>query len=245
MAHKIIAVYGNSGSYKTTTTLSLARYISKKGSNVIIVGADTTKPLIPVAAPFETKFSGSLGKALSAVDFDRDIIYQNIYMATDRIGILSYNIRENANTYAVVSPERIDDLYIQLRQQADTDVIVDCTSDVSASRLTAKALITADIVIELLTCDTNGLVFDGSQEPILQSEQYTYRNFIRMISLSNSFKQDEAAMKNAMGRISGTIPYCPKAAEYLNQGTLLTKGVDDRTYNTTIKSLAEIVMKEE
>ena len=57
-------------------------------------------------------------------------------------------------------------------------------------------------------------------------------------------KQDEAAMKNALGRISGTIPYCPKAAEYLNQGTLLTKPVDDRTYNTTIKSLAELVTKE-
>lgn len=155
------------------------------------------------------------------------------------------NIRENANTYAVVSQERIDDLYMQLRQQSDTDIIVDCTSDISQSKLTAKAVITADVVIELLTCDTNGLVFDGSQEPILQSEQYTYRKFVRMMSLSSVFKQDEAAMKNAMGRISGTIPYCPKAAEYLNQGTLLTKGVDDRTYNTTIKSLAEIIMKEE
>lgn len=51
-------------------------------------------------------------------------------------------------------------------------------------------------------------------------------------------------MKNALGRISGTIPYCPKAAEYLNQGTLLTKPVDDRVYNTTIKSLAELVTKE-
>lgn len=28
MAHKIIAVYGNSGSYKTTTALSLARYMA-------------------------------------------------------------------------------------------------------------------------------------------------------------------------------------------------------------------------
>ena len=237
MAHKIIAVYGNSGSYKTTTALSLARYMAAKGTNIILVGADTTKPLLPIAAPLESKFAGSLGKALSSVDFDRDMILKNIYMATDHVGILSYNIRENANTYAVVSQERIDDLYMQLRQQSDTDIIVDCTSDISQSKLTAKAVITADVVIELLTCDTNGLVFDGSQEPILQ--------FVRMMSLSSVFKQDEAAMKNAMGRISGTIPYCPKAAEYLNQGTLLTKGVDDRTYNTTIKSLAEIIMKEE
>ena len=39
MAHKIIAVYGNSGSYKTTTALSLARYMAAKGTNIILVGA--------------------------------------------------------------------------------------------------------------------------------------------------------------------------------------------------------------
>lgn len=123
-------------------------------------------------------------------------------------------------------------------------IIVDCTSDIVSSKLTAKAVINATHVVELLTCDTNGLVFDGSQEPILQSEQYNYRDFIRLMSLNSTIKQDEAAMKNALGRISGTIPYCPKAAEYLNQGTLLTKAVDDRVYNTMIKSLAELVTKE-
>jgi len=50
MAHKIIAVYGNSGSYKTTTALSLARYMAAKGTNIILVGADTTKPLLPIAS---------------------------------------------------------------------------------------------------------------------------------------------------------------------------------------------------
>ena len=233
MDNNIIAVYGSPGSYKTTTALSLARCIASKGSNVVIVGTSTIKPLLPIAVPFESKFSGSLGKALSAVDFDRDVILKNIFMATDKIGILSYNIRENSNSYAVVSPDRMDDLFIQLRQQMGAQIIVDCTSDIVNSKLTAKAVINATHVVELLTC-----------EPILQSEQYNYRDFIRLMSLNSTIKQDEAAMKNALGRISGTIPYCPKAAEYLNQGTLLTKAVDDRTYNTTIKSLAELVTKE-
>ena len=117
MDNSIIAVYGSPGSYKTTTALSLARCIASKGSNVVIVGTSTIKPLLPIAVPFESKFSGSLGKALSAVDFDRDVILKNIFMATDKIGILSYNIRENSNSYAVVSPDRMDDLFIQLRQQ--------------------------------------------------------------------------------------------------------------------------------
>ena len=104
MDNNIIAVYGSPGSYKTTTALSLARCIASKGSNVVIVGTSTIKPLLPIAVPFESKFGGSLGKALSAVDFDRDVILKNIFMATDKIGILSYNIRENSNSYAVVSP---------------------------------------------------------------------------------------------------------------------------------------------
>lgn len=132
---------------------------------------------------------------------------------------------------------------MQLRHLADY-TIVDCTSDVSQNKLTAKAIINADHTIELLTCDINGLVFDGSQEPILQSEQYAFRDFIRLLALDERFKQDEAAMTNALGRISGRIPYCTKAAEYLNQGTLLTKGLDDHNYITPIKSLAELLMKE-
>lgn len=115
MDNNIIAVYGSPGSYKTTTALSLARCIASRGSNVVIVGTSTIKPLLPIAVPFESKFGGSLGKALSAVDFDRDVILKNIFMATDKIGILSYNIRENSNSYAVVSPDRMDDLFIQLR----------------------------------------------------------------------------------------------------------------------------------
>ncbi len=166
MDNNIIAVYGSPGSYKTTTALSLARCIASKGSNVVIVGTSTIKPLLPIAVPFESKFSGSLGKALSAVDFDRDVILKNIFMATDKIGILSYNIRENSNSYAVVSPDRMDDLFIQLRQQMGAQIIVDCTSDIVNSKLTAKAVINATHVVELLTCDTNGLVFDGSQEPM-------------------------------------------------------------------------------
>ena len=245
MAHKIIAVYGNSGSYKTTTALALAHFISSANgsANIVLVSVDSTKPLLPIIAPNDRKFTGSLGKALSVVDFNRDTILKNMYMA-GQIGVLAYNVRENANTYAIASQERIDDLYMQLRHLADY-TIIDCTSDVASNRLTAKGIINADTTIELLTCDLNGLVFDGSQEPILQSEQYGYRDFIRMMSTSDSFRQDESAMQNALGRITGKIPYSRKVAEYFNQGVLLSKGVDDRGYTSAIKSLVKLLTKED
>ena len=243
---KIITVYGSAGSYKTTTALALAHQISKTNgnANVVVVGIDTTKPLLPMAAPHEKKFTGSLGKCLSAVSFEQDVLFRNICMLTNRVGVLSYNIRENANTYALVSPDRIDDVYTTLRHSCDF-TIIDCTSDVVASKLASKAIIHSDRTLELLTCDVGGLVFDGSQEPVLQSEQYQYKDFIRLLALDKRFKQDEAAMTAAMGRISGSIPYSTKAAEYFNQGRILLDGTDDSIYNHAIKSLAKLLTEEE
>lgn len=54
-------------------------------------------------------------------------------------------------------------------------IIVDCMSTVIGSKMTSWAIINATRTVELFTCDLNGLVFDGSQEPILKSEQYQYK----------------------------------------------------------------------
>ena len=242
MAKKIIAVYGSSGSYKTTTAIALAHYISKTdpGANIILVGTDTTKPILPLIAPNEKKFKGSIGYCLSAVSFEQDILFKNMYIATDKIGVLGYNIRENANTYPIVSSDRIDDMYTVLRQSADY-TIVDCTSDITSARLTSQAIIKADNTIELITADLNGVVFNSSQESVLQSEQYRYRSFIRLVSLDNRFSQDVNAVKAALGAISGEMPCCTKAAEAFNQGTLITNGVSDRTYNNVLKSIYKLI----
>ncbi len=246
MNKKIIAVYGNSGSYKTTFSLALAHFISKADpyADVIVVGADATKPLIPLVAPDNRKFKGSIGNVLSAVSFEEDDVHRNLMMVNNHVGVLGYNIRENANSFPIVSNDRIEDMYTMLRYNANY-TIVDCTSDVIQHKLTSQAIIKADHTIELLTCDLNGVVFNSSQESVLQSEQYRYRNFIRLLSLDTRFKQDVAAVKAAVGTISGEIPYTTKAAEAFNQATLLSNGVSDRVYNQMLKSVYKIITKED
>ena len=49
-------------------------------------------------------------------------------------------------------------------------------------------------------------------------------------------------MRNALGYISGVIPFCTKAAEAYNQSILLHSGVSDSEYNKAIKSLANMLM---
>lgn len=92
MAKKIIAVYGSSGSYKTTTAIALAHYISKTDpkANIILVGTDTTKPILPLIAPNEKKFKGSIGYCLSAVSFEQDILFRYFsFLFIEKTPILS------------------------------------------------------------------------------------------------------------------------------------------------------------
>lgn len=55
-------------------------------------------------------------------------------------------------------------------------------------------------------------------------------------------KDSGASMRNALGYISGVIPFCTKAAEAYNQSVLLHSGVSDSEYNKAIKSLANMLM---
>lgn len=96
MVKKIIAIYGNGGSYKTTFALALSRYIvgADPKADVVVVGADSTKPIIPLVAPQDKRFKGSIGNVLSAVSFEEDDLHKNLLMVDNRIGVLGYNIRE-------------------------------------------------------------------------------------------------------------------------------------------------------
>ena len=88
---KIFSIYGSSGAYKTTTSLALAHNISQlePKADIIVVGIDVTKPLIPIVAPHQSKFEGSLGKCLSDVSFEETDLRRNLLPVTDRIMVLS------------------------------------------------------------------------------------------------------------------------------------------------------------
>jgi MinD-like ATPase involved in chromosome partitioning or flagellar assembly len=242
-AHKIIAVYGNGGSYKTSTAAALARRIAEidAGADVILAGLDCTKPLLPLLFP-NKKGGGavktSLGKLLANERLDQDAIVAQTEML-GKIGILGYNAGENINSHAFPADGRIDDFYLQLRHLANY-TIVDCTSDVMANKLTAKALINADSVLWLVSCDLNGLVFVQSQETLLLGRQYGYANYVRALTVSGKFRQDEESMKNAVTKIACTIPFSGEIAEAWNSGKAHLK-TSDKAYEQAITELAELL----
>ncbi|MCL2076849.1 MAG: ParA family protein [Oscillospiraceae bacterium] len=241
-AHKIIAVYGNSGSYKTVTSVMLAKAISDLdgSADIVIVGLDNTKPLLPVLFP-KTKTNCSLGKLLSVEYFDQDRIYEHIQM-NGKIGVVGYAAAENFNSHASPVNNRIDDFFMQLRHTVNY-VIVDCTSDILANKLTAKAVINADEVVLLISCDINGLVWHGSQESILISEQYGFSCFKIYLTLKNTFVPDVDGMKNALRNIAGVIPYAKDIAKLWNGGNAF-QSPREKKYEKEIAALAKKILEE-
>ena len=244
--HKIIAVFGNSGSFKTATSINLAKAISKKDSNakIAVIGLDHTKPLIPLIFPDSaSNLNLSLGKLLSGEIIDPDAVFSqmNICDRFSNIGILGYNSGENIQSYAFPTSERVDDFLMQMRHLVNY-TIIDCTSELSY-RLTAKSLINADNVLYLISCDINGLVFHQSQEPILLGEQYGYNNYLKCLTISGRFAQDENAMQNALVQVDGIIPYSENLAELWNQGKGLSV-ISDVNYNNVIEAIADEFINE-
>jgi len=239
--HKIIAVFGNQGSFKTTTSVNLAKAISKKDSNakIAIIGLDHMKPLVPLLFP-DNKSYTSLGKLLSSVKIDQDVIHSHMNVFGN-IGIIGYNSGENIHSYSFPTKERIDDFLMQMRHLVNY-TIIDCTSELSYM-LTANSLINADNVLYLISCDINGLVFHQSQESILFSEQYSYNNYLRCLTIGGRFVQDEVAMQNALVQVDGIIPYSAALSELWNQGKGLSP-LADTNYNNVINAIADEFMGE-
>jgi len=242
--HKIIAVYGNSGSYKTTVAVNVAKAIAKveSGAKIAVVGADHTKPFMPLIFP-DSKGSCnlSLGKLLSCETLSQEAIHAEM-KEHNNIGFLGYNSGENIRCFPITTADRLEDFFMQIRHLVNY-VIVDCGSDVHTA-FTSKTLITADEVLYTISCDVNGLEFFHSQESILLSEQYSYNNYIKLLTINGRFTEDEETMKGAIGDVEGVIPFCECIPEMWNQGKALNP-VPDAKYNEVMKGIAKYLTKEE
>jgi MinD-like ATPase involved in chromosome partitioning or flagellar assembly len=241
--NKIIAVYGNSGGYKTAVSVELAKTISQydKNADIAVIGLDCTKPLIPLLFP-NSKSNISLGRILSAESLDQDVILKNVEM-NGQIGVIAYNAGENYNSYAFPTDGRIDDFLTQMRHLVNY-TIIDCTSDVARDKLTAKTLINADNVLYLISADINGLAFYYSQEPILQSEQYGYNGYLKFLTVSGKFTEDIDAVKNSVLGVNGVIPYSAEISGQWNKGDAF-KPLGDGKYNKIIGEIADVLTEAE
>ena len=89
----MLAVWGSPGSGKTVTAVKIAKMLSAKKKNVILLLCDMTAPMLPcICSPDELECERSLGNILAAARIGENLIKHNLvtlnraagWAATDR-----------------------------------------------------------------------------------------------------------------------------------------------------------------
>ncbi len=146
MENKIVAVWGSPSSGKTVTSMKLARELSAKKQNVIVIFADIFCPVLSTVMPSVDVKSRTLGSLLSKPHIKQlDIMQTAIpYPKHEHIAVIGYKNGDNIFTYSEFLAERVVQFFKELREVADA-VIIDCSSVLTEDGFTTIAYRKKDI----------------------------------------------------------------------------------------------------
>ena len=107
----MLAVWGSPGSGKTVTAVKIAKMLSAKKKNVILLLCDMTAPMLPcICSPDELECERSLGNILAAVRIGENLIKHMVRRPSRSIGI-SITGKKTASMQRGPTPASSIDLY--------------------------------------------------------------------------------------------------------------------------------------
>ncbi|GKX31378.1 ATPase AAA [Vallitalea longa] len=198
--NQIIAVWGSPNSGKTTTSIKIARELSKNKKNVIVVMGDIVAPALMTVLPEIDMRDKSLGKVLSAPQITQESIMAECITLkkNEYIALLSYKQGDNVFTYADYERERAVDFLILLRHLADY-IIIDCNSYIENDMLSATALELSDLVLRHITCDLKSISFYDSHLPLIASSLYKADKHIKILSNIKEYQSKSGVIQRYNG----------------------------------------------
>lgn len=238
--NKIIAVWGNPNSGKTTLAAKIANELSKKKKNVILVLCDNITPTVSTILPLTDAKNQSLGELLSAIQITQESILQKSITLgkNEYLSIIGYLHGENERTYAKYSKERVVDLFILLKHLADY-IIIDCSSLISYDILSRTALELADKVIRLISPDLKAISFYDSCMPQLAERKYNLQNHMKVLS-NVKYTMPKDSVANKFGGVLLEVPFTEEIEKQYLEGRLFDSLVDKKSEDY-VKSINEIL----
>lgn len=239
---KLVALWGSSGAYKTTTSVKLTHELCSKGKSVILVSADNCTPILPVLFQGKKEEKVSIGDVLSASEITQDLILsQCVSIPQHKKGaVIGYKSGDCANTFAPPNTEKVIDFFVQLKQLADV-IIVDCTSDMLASAITTAALIQSDVTIQMTTADLAGLAFLQSQRQLLADSRFGLDRFCNVLCLASKDTLQAIPTAQAAQKAKIIIPYSPMVRRQAQAGELFDPLLD-KHYNKALSLIVKEVI---
>lgn len=244
--NKIIAIWGNPNSGKTTHAIKLATELSKKKKNVILVLCDHITPSVSSALPLVDTKDHSLGELLSSAQITQESILGKCISVekNDYLSVIGYLHGENERTYAKYSKERVVDLFILLKHLADY-IVIDCSSLVSYDILTRTALELSDQVIRLISPDLKAISFYDACLPMIAERKYNLQNHIKVLSnVKSNMPKDHVA--NKYGGITLELPFSAEIETQYFEGALFDRltSKDSQGYLNTVEEVLTLIAEE-
>lgn len=170
----MLAVWGSPGSGKTVTAVKIAKMLSARKKNVILLLCDMAAPMLPCICPADAlESNGSLAGVLAAARISENLIKHNLvtFKRNSCLAVLGLLERQNEYSTPPFTQKQVVELLDGLRQIAPY-VIVDCGSYIANDILSAVALMEADSILRLANCDPKSVNYFASQLPLLDGPEW-------------------------------------------------------------------------
>lgn len=217
---KILAVMGNGGAGKTTTSIKLAVELCRKKRNVIIVFCDPFTPVLPFVLPAGTVCDTSLGELLTSPSLTQEKILTACIPAESSkyISVLGYKAKESPMTYPKITKEKAVDFFVMLRHLADF-VILDCATVFEADVTSIVAIEMADTVLRLGTANLNGISYYRTHDPMLADRRFNADAHLRALSNVRPGQEWEAVAQQYRG-VQYVLPHIAELERQYDELTL-------------------------
>ena len=219
----MLAVWGSPGSGKTVTAVKLAKLLSARKKNVILLLCDMTAPMLPcICSPEELGCERSLGSILAAARIGENLIKHNLVTLKRNSYLTVLGLLKGENEYSIppYTEKQAVELLDGLRQITPY-VIVDCGSYIANDILSAVALMEADSVLRLMNCDLKSISYFSSQLPLLADAKW---DADKQYKVASNVKPYQAAdhIGKVLGSVTFRLPHSQELEEQYLSGSLLS-----------------------
>ena len=220
----ILAVWGSPGCGKTVTAVKIAKHLAAQKKNTVLLLCDMTAPMMPCICP------------PSELEVDLTTLKRLPHLT-----MLGLRKKENEYTYAPCTKQQAEELIRGLREIVPY-VVIDCSSYIANDILSAVALMEADSVLQLASCDLKSVGYLSSQLPLLGELKWDKDKQYRVASNIKPFQAADR-IGQVLGSVVFRLPYSQELEEQYLAGELLAdlSMKDSRAFRKEIDRICEEV----